>query len=173
MTVLAHRSSPWNTVPDTTCLLLRVQPETAPHLWARAARFHEWEPARQRLAGWLKQKVGQRARSVCHQLWEPAAMEQWEAALQTASIKRAHMECSGPHALGIDFIRNVIEESTRVWYAHGKARATLVKACLGIAARWRGCCSSCACTSRRKDKEYSGSFQNDSSCPRGGRLRGS
>ena len=33
--------------------------------------------------------------------------------------------------LGTEFIRNVIEESIRVWYAHAKARATLLKARLG------------------------------------------
>ena len=41
------------------------------------------------------------------------------------------MECCGPHALGIEFMRNVIGESIRVWYAHAKARATLLKARLG------------------------------------------
>ena len=38
------------------------------------------------------------------------------------------MECSGPHTLGIEFLRHVIEESIRVRYAHAKARATLLKA---------------------------------------------
>ena len=32
MTVMVHRSSHRNTVPDTTCLLCGAQPETAPHL---------------------------------------------------------------------------------------------------------------------------------------------
>ena len=41
------------------------------------------------------------------------------------------MECSGPHTLGTEFIRTVIEESITVWYAHAKARATLPKARLG------------------------------------------
>ena len=49
----------------------------------------------------------------------------------TPPCKRAHMECSGPHALGIEFTRHIIEESIRVWYAHAKARATLLKARLG------------------------------------------
>ena len=31
-----------------------------------------------------------------------------------------------------EFIRHVVEESIRVWYAHAKARATLLKACLGL-----------------------------------------
>ena len=36
-----------------------------------------------------------------------------------------------PNALRTEFIRNVVEESIRVWYAHAKARATLLKARLG------------------------------------------
>ena len=66
-----------------------------------------------------------------NQLWEPAVLEQWAAALRTPSIQRAHMECSGPHTLGTEFIRHVIKEPIRVWYAHAKARATLLKARLG------------------------------------------
>ena len=46
--------------------------------------------------------------SVRHLPWEPAVMEQWEAALQIPSMQRAHMECSGPYKLGTEFIRNVI-----------------------------------------------------------------
>ena len=114
MTVLAHRSTHRNTVLNTTCLLCGAQPETAPHLWACSAQSHEWGPARRRLAEWLDQKVGKRAESVRHQLWEPAVMEQWAAALRTPSMQRAHMECSGPHTLGTEFIHNVIEESIRV-----------------------------------------------------------
>ena len=41
------------------------------------------------------------------------------------------MDCSGPHTLGTEFVRHVIEESIRVWYAHAKARAMLLKARLG------------------------------------------
>ena len=66
-----------------------------------------------------------------HQLWEPAVLEQWAAALRTPSMLRAHMECSGPHTLGTEFVRHVTEESIRVWYAHAKARATLLKSRLG------------------------------------------
>ena len=40
----------------------------------------------------------------------------------------AHMDCSGPHTLRTEFVCNVIEESIRVWYAHAKARAMLLKA---------------------------------------------
>ena len=68
MTILAHRSSHRNTVPDTMCLLCGAQPETAPHLWACSGQSHEWGLARRRLAEWLDQKVGKRAVSVHHQL---------------------------------------------------------------------------------------------------------
>ena len=50
-------------------------------------------------------------------------------------MQRAHLECTGPHALGTEFIRHVIEESIRVWYAHAKAHATLLKA-LGRTMAW-------------------------------------
>ena len=65
--------------------------------------------------------MGKRAESVRHQLWKPGVKEQWAAALRTPSMQRAHMECSGPHTLGTEFKRNVIEESIKVWYAHAKA----------------------------------------------------
>ena len=100
----------------------------------------------------LDQKMGTRAAPVRHQLWEPAVLEQRAAAMRTPSMQRAHMECSGPHALGTEFIRHMIEESIRVWYAHAKARATLLKARLAQAARWRGCCRSYACTSKRRER---------------------
>ena len=60
-------------------------------------------------------------------------LDQWAAALRTPSMLRAHLECMGPHTLGTEFIRHVIEESIRVRYAHAKARATLLKAGLGPA----------------------------------------
>ena len=114
MTVLAHRSSHRDTVLDTTCLLCGAQPETAPHLWACSAQSHEWGPARRWLAAWLDQKVGTQAAPVRHQLWEPAVLEQWAAALRTPSMQRDHLECTGPRALGTEFLRHVIEESIRV-----------------------------------------------------------
>ena len=36
-----------------------------------------------------------------------------------------------PLPLGTEFLRHVVEESIRIWYAHAKARATLLKARLG------------------------------------------
>ena len=126
-----HKGPLYYSPINTTCLLCGAQPETAPHLWACSAQSHEWGPARRRLAAWLDQKVGPRAAPVRHQLWEPAVLEQWAAALRTPSMQLAHLECTGPHALGTEFLRHVIEESIRVWYAHAKARATLLKARLG------------------------------------------
>ena len=66
-----------------------------------------------------------------NQLWEPAVLEQWAAVLRTPSMQQAHVECSGPHTLGTEFLRQIIEDSIRVWCAHTKARATLLKARLG------------------------------------------
>ena len=58
-------------------------------------------------------------------------MEQWAAVLRTPSMQQAHMECSRPHTLETEFIRHVIKKSIRLWYAHAKACATLIKARLG------------------------------------------
>ena len=69
--------------------------------------------------------------SVCNQLWEPAVLQQWAAVLRTPFMQRAHMECFGPHTLGTEFTRHVIEESIRILYADAKARATLLKARMG------------------------------------------
>ena len=49
----------------------------------------EWESARRRLAAWLDQKVGTRVAPVRHQLWEPAVLEQWAAALRSPSMQQA------------------------------------------------------------------------------------
>ena len=67
----------------------------------------------------------------CRLLWGMAVLEQWAAALRTPSMQRAPIECSGPHMLGTEFLRHMIEESIRVWYVHAKARDTLLKARLG------------------------------------------
>ena len=130
MTVLAHRSLHRNTGLDSKCLLCGAKPEIAPHPWACWALCHERGPARQRLADWPDQKVGERVVSVRHPLWEPVVKEQSAAALRTPSMQRARMERS-PHTLGTYFTSNVIEDSIRVWYAHAKARATSLKAPVG------------------------------------------
>ena len=75
--------------------------------------------------------MGSRALSVRNQLWRPAVVEQGAVVLRTPCMQRAHMESSGPHTLGTELIRHVVEESIRVVYAHAKARAMLLKARLG------------------------------------------
>ena len=117
MTLLAHRSSQQSTVLDTTCLLYGVQPETAPHSWACPAHSHELGPARRRLAECLEEKVGIRAASVRHQLWEPATMQQRAAALRTPSMQHIWSASSCVTS----------SRSPSVWYAHANAGATLPK----------------------------------------------
>ena len=130
MTVLAHRSSHRDTVLDTTCLLCGAQPETLP----------TFGPARpgpmsgDRLAGGLRSGSTRRWGNVLPRCATNCGSQlhwsggRWPCVPPPCS---AHMECSGPHTLGTEFIRHVIEESIRVWYAHAKARATLLKARMG------------------------------------------
>ena len=59
-------------------------------------------------------------------------MEQWAAAVLTPSMQQVHMDSSMPRTLGTKFVRHIIEESIRVWYAHTKAHATTLKARLGL-----------------------------------------
>ena len=92
-----------------------------------------------------------------HQLWEPAVLELWAAALQTPSMQLAHLECTGPHALGTEFLRVVVEESISVWYAHAKARATLLKARLGPGSTMTLALQKGAYTSKLSGRECSGS----------------
>ena len=75
--------------------------------------------------------MGRRVAPVRQQLWEPATVEQWPAALRTNSMQWAHLECVGLNALSTRFICHVVEGSIRVWYTHAKASATLLKAGLG------------------------------------------
>ena len=65
--------------------------------------------------------VGRQAASVHNQLWEPAVLEQWAAAVRTPSMQWAHMDCSGAHTLGREFVRQVIKE------AIAKACATIAE----------------------------------------------
>ena len=69
---------------------------------------------------------------MCHQLWEPAVLEQWTAALWTPSMQPATLGYTMPHGPGTEFIPHVIEQSIRVWYAYAKSRAALLKARLGL-----------------------------------------
>ena len=72
-------------------------------------------------------------------------------------MQRAHLECTGPHALGTEFLRHVIEESIRVWYAHAKA----CHAAEGPPGPGQhdgvDICRSYACTNKRSERDCSGS----------------
>ena len=60
-----------------------------------------------------------------------AAVHSCIGAGSSPSMQQSHMDCSGPHTLGTEFVRHVIEESIRVWCAHATVHATLLKARLG------------------------------------------
>ena len=79
------------------------------------------------------------------------------------------MDCSGPHMLGTEFMCHIIEESIRVWCAHAKGPATLLKARLSPTARWHGFCGSYASTSRRRGRGSHGSSWANYNCLVGGR----
>ena len=122
MTVLAERSTHRN----MHLLLCGGGPQTAHHLWECPVRSHEWRPARQRLHTWLTVYVGPRASRVQGQLWDPAVLEQWAAAIAKPSLQAAHMGIAGPHDLGTEYIRQVLFASQHVWLAHAKAPERLV-----------------------------------------------
>ena len=79
------------------------------------------------------------ASQVQGQLWDSVVLEQWLAAITTASMRAAHLRLAGPHDMGMEFIRQVLLESQRVWLAHARARDCLIKARAGPEAQWRGC----------------------------------
>ena len=56
-------------------------------------QFHEWRPTQQRL----------------------------HTAIATPSQWAAHMGLAGPHDMGMEFVRQVIWESRKVWLSHAKA----------------------------------------------------
>ena len=60
------------------------------------------------------------------QLWEPAIWEQWAAAIATLPLRTAHMGLAGPHDIGMEFIRQVVKESQRMWLLHTKATEGLI-----------------------------------------------
>ena len=61
--------------------------------------------------------------SVHNQLGGPGVLQHSATALCTPSMRRADMECCGPHTRGRGFLRHVIEESIRIEYAHAEAHA--------------------------------------------------
>ena len=74
---------------------------------------------------------GARAAPVPSKLWDSAVLEQWAAAIAAPSLQVAHMGLGGPHDTGVEFIRQVLDESQKVWLAHAGARACFVKARVG------------------------------------------
>ena len=52
--------------------------------------------------------------SVRNQLWEPAVLEQWAAALRIPSMQRACMECSGPTRWGLSSYAKSLVRPRRV-----------------------------------------------------------
>ena len=71
---------------------------------------HERQPARQRLHTWLSTYVGPQASQVQGQLWDPAVLEQWSAAITTPSMCAVHMGPAGLHDMGTEFIWQVLAE---------------------------------------------------------------
>ena len=53
--------------------------------------------------------MGPRVALVLRQLWDSALLEQWVAAIVTPSLRRAHMGMAGPHDMGAEFIRRVLQ----------------------------------------------------------------
>ena len=128
MTVLAERAHHHNVALQEQSLLCGSGLKEAQHVWACPVQTHEWRPAKERVHAWLTTYVGPRASQVQGQLWDPAVLEQWAAAITTPSLPVAHMELAGPHDIGTEFIKQVVKESQRVWLSHTKAREGLIKA---------------------------------------------
>ena len=83
---------------------------------------HEWRPAQQRLHSWLNTYVELRDSQVQGQLWDPAVLDQWAAAIVMPSMREAYLGLAGPHDIGSEFIRQVVTESHKTWLSHAKAR---------------------------------------------------
>ena len=64
--------------------------------------------------------VGPWAVLVWRQRWDSAVPEQWAVAIATPSLHRAHMGTARLHK-GTEFIRQVLNESLKVWLAHAWA----------------------------------------------------
>ena len=131
MTVLMEHTQQGNVQLHEQCLLCGSGPETAQHLWEYPVQAHERRLARQRLHSWLKTYFGLRASQVQGQLWDPAVLQQWAAAIATPSMRTAHLGLAGLHDVGTEFIRQVVMESHKVWLSHAKAREGLIKARVG------------------------------------------
>ena len=105
MMVLAERAQHRNVQMHVQFLLCGGGPEMAQHLWECPVHAHERCLAMQRLLTWLTTYIGPRASQVQGQLWDPAALEQWVAAIATPSLRTAHLGLAGLHDIGSEFIR--------------------------------------------------------------------
>ena len=55
-----------------------------------------------------------------------------QAAIAAPPLRGAHMGLARPHDMGTQVIRQVLNESQKVWLAHARARADLTKARVGL-----------------------------------------
>ena len=160
MTVLAHPSSHRNTLLGTTCLLSRAQPKTAPHLWACSAQSHEWGPAR----GVARSKGGD------------------TGSLGTPPTVGAG--CNGAVGGGLAHPLHAVSPHAILWAPHAGDKVhtqrhrgvhpSLVRPRQGASHAAEGplgpkqhdgvgrCCRSRAGTNRRKEREYSRNFWDES-----------
>ena len=76
------------------------------------------------------------------------------AVSRTPCMQRPHMKCFGPPTRGTEFLRGVIEESIIVLYAMPR----YLSPGRAPTARWRGCCSSYTCSSKRYGTEFRANF---------------
>ena len=58
--------------------------------------------------------------------------EEWPVGIATPSMRAAHMGVAKLHDMGMEFIRQVLSESQRMWLAHTKARDGPIKAGAGL-----------------------------------------
>ena len=123
MTVLAERAHCNVQLHESACcaVVARRRPNMCGRAWCRptnGARLHTW----------LTTYVGPRASQIQGQLWDPAVLEQWAAAIAAPSLRMAHIGQAGLHDIKTEFIQKVVKESQRVWLLHAKAREGLIKA---------------------------------------------
>ena len=86
------------------------------------------------LHAWLGVDVGPRAAPAQQQLWDTTVLKQWAAGVATPSLHRARTGIAGLHDIGTGFIWRVLNESLKVWLAHTRAGADLIKGPQGTTA---------------------------------------
>ena len=65
------------------------------------------------------------------ELWNSAVLEKRAAAIATPSLHKAHMRIAWSHEMGREVIRPAMNRSLKIWLAHTRALAELIKACVG------------------------------------------